>query len=109
MFGVSFTNADINVELHNPLKKDIDRAKGLEYSKGTWHGSGQPWHSSASSMSKLILDPLKLIRRAKAVVQVWGTRYRGNEYEVWTPFKEALKDMGFTRDQISLIEKYSHE
>jgi len=61
-------------------------------------------------MSKLIKDPLKLVRRSKAVVVVWGTEdyYNDNDgtENVWLPFKRALVAMGFNPDQIDEISEF---
>ena len=63
-------------------------------------------------MAKLIKDPYKLIRRAITVVKRWGTNdHIGYDAGVpknenaWTPFRDRLYEMGFTRTQIcELIE-----
>lgn len=96
-----------------PMPKDLDRAQGLEFRGSTFHGSGAPWQSEAEKMSKLIMDPEKLVRRAKAVVKTWGkTKYwsmsKGveKEHDVWTPFKNALQKKGFSDTQIKQIESY---
>ena len=53
------------------------------------------------------------MRRAKAVAAVWGTRdYHGyasgvpKEENVWNPFENALRAMGFTREQINSISSH---
>ena len=80
----------INIKSYTPLKKDIDRAENLSWCRGSYYGSGAPFHSEASKMAKLIKDPDKLIRRAIAVVMRWGT----NDY------------IGYDASQIIKIMKY---
>lgn len=105
----------IDVDRIDPHQKDIDRAEGLKYMRGAYQGDDLPFRSNASKMSKLIKDPFKLVRRAKAVARRYGTydyfpdvvpegrRLRNREYDVWTPFAEALENMGFTYEQIRKI------
>lgn len=110
---------DIDVDSIVPDKKDRDRAEGLSFRGPTFHGNGRPWGSEASKMAKLIKDPYKLVRRAKAVVARWGADegYMSNtgyyhhvdpdkEYDVWGPFKARLQEMGFSYDQIKKIAAY---
>jgi hypothetical protein len=115
----SITNiSDIDVSQILPSQKDIERVENLQFRGSTFHGSGAPWASEASKMAKLIKDPIKLIRRAKAVAQKYGTydyypetippgRYfdeeQLKEQNVWKPFAEALTNMGFSYDQIKKI------
>jgi len=61
----------------------------------------------------LIKDPIKMVRRAKAVVDKWGTGthygYSGGEefpQNVWNPFADALEAMGFSNEQIAKIRDY---
>lgn len=109
---------EIDIDSIKPDQKDFDRADGLEFQGSTFHGNGSPWTSTATAMAKLIKDPIKLVRRAKAVVHRWGIRdyiavnggARGQRIEkkenVWIPFKDALVKMGFSNDQINIISKY---
>ena len=108
----------INVEHILPSRKDYERALDFDWDKTMgrrrFYGSGAPFAHNAEKMSKLIKDPLKLIRRAKAVVAVWGTRaytgYSGGipkEENVWTPFERALRSMGFNYIQITEISRHS--
>ena len=111
---------DINVEEIIPTKKDIDRAKGLAWRGNTFYGNGAPFGSEASKMAKLIKDPIKLVRRAKAVVSYWDPRgyvgYYSDYYgrhvdpdkdnDVWEPFRSRLIDMGFSGEQINTIKNY---
>ena len=102
----------IDIKSYIPLKKDIDRAENLSWCRGSYYGSGAPFHSEASKMAKLIKDPDKLIRRSIAVVMRWGTNdHIGYDVGVpknenaWTPFRDRLYEMGFTGTQIcELIE-----
>ena len=104
----------INVEHILPSRKDYERALDFDWDKTMgrrhFYGSGAPFAHNAEKMSKLIKDPLKLIRRAKAVVAVWGTRaytgYSGGipkEENVWKPFERALREMGLDGAQISIV------
>ena len=101
--------AQLDVDAIIPDQKDKDRAEGLRFRGRTFHGDNSPWGSEASKMAKLITDPYKLVRRAKAVVSRWGTESRGfDRNNVWDPFRNRLLDMGFTPAQISIISHY-HE
>lgn len=108
--------ASLDIDSIKPEKKDIDRAEGLRFKGSAFHGDNTPWSSEASKMAKLIKDPAKLVRRAKAVVQVYDRHHNPSQptlksmmgdkdRDVWTPFKDALKAMGFGHEQISKIEK----
>ena len=105
--------AEIDVNSIQPTQKDFDRAENLQFTqsyvgayKSTFHGSGTPWNREAEKMAKLITDPIKLVRRAKAVLQTYGLN---NEYDdetaVWKPFNDRLIKLGFTRQQIIDILK----
>ena len=109
---------DVDITEMRPTQKDIDRADGLKWRGSTFHGDNSPWRSKASSMSKLIKKPDKLVRRAMAVAEMYGTndyfpdtvppghhwdKDWKKEKDVWTPFADALFDMGFTRAQIRFI------
>ena len=109
---------NLNVTLIEPQKKDYERVINFDwdttFGKARFYGSGAPFAHNAEKMSKLIKDPVKLVRRAKAVAAVWGTRdYHGGvgggnwkEENVWTPFKRALESMGFTYSQIAEIGRH---
>ena len=71
-------------------------------------------------MAKLIKDPIKLIRRAKAVVKRYGAfGYMGyghdvgycihKDSDVFKPFAIALTDMGFTYQQIKQIIETAYD
>ena len=93
------------ISLIKPEGKDYERALGL----ASDYDDSVPSTPKAIKMSKLIKDPLKLVRRSKAVVGIWGTDdHEGKAFDenVWFPFKKALKDMGFTEAQISDIENF---
>lgn len=104
----------IDVDKVEPEQKDIDRAEGMTWGgrgRSTFYGSGAPFSSNAKKMAAAIKDPLKLVRRAKAVVARFGTRdhagYSGGKHvesgQVWEPFKDALYAMGFTSSQVDKI------
>ena len=105
---------NINVDHIMPLRKDYERALDFDWDKTMgrrhFYGSGAPFSHNAEKMSKLIKDPVKLIRRAKAVVAIWGIRdYTGyiggipKEENVWKPFERALREMGLDGAQISIV------
>jgi hypothetical protein len=110
-------NIDVNLIL--PEGKDYQRAKQMDFYKhgmrNWFYGSGAPIQSLAEKQAKLIKDPVKLVRRAKAVAAVWGTRdYHGGTgggnwktENVWKPFEKALRAMGFTGEQIRLISLHT--
>jgi hypothetical protein len=100
-----FDVKEFAISLIKPEGKDYERALGL----ASDYDDAVPSTAKASKMSKLIKEPYKLVRRAKAVVGVWGTDdHEGKSFDenVWLPFKRALKDMGFTEAQISDIENF---
>lgn len=97
-----FKISDIDVDSIKPTKKDHERADGLRWQGSTFHGDNSPFRSQASKMAKLIQDPEKLVRRAKAVAQEYGTGREGDR-DAWGPFRDALREMGFTRSQIEKI------
>ena len=101
---------DVNQLL--PEKKDKMRADGLLIMRNKTKGDGSPFRSNASKMSKLITDPFKLVRRAKAVSSMYGFgdyfalppgRTIDQSSNVFSPFVERLKQMGFTKEQIDDI------
>jgi len=89
-----------------PDGKDYERALAFAYE----NDPDTPQTSKAEKMSKLIKDPLKLVRRSKAVVGIWGTDdyYNDNDgtENVWVPFRRALVNMGFNPDQIREISEF---
>ena len=103
----------IDVDSIRPEAKDRQRARGLSFQGSTFYGNHAPFTGQASKMAKLIKDKEKLVRRAKAVVVIWGTGdhtgYDGGKPIIenpWKPFEEALKDAGFTREEINKISRY---
>jgi hypothetical protein len=107
----------VNIE---PQDKDYKRATQMDFYKSgmrNWfYGNGSPIQSLAEKQAKLIKDPVKLVRRAKAVAAVWGTRdyigCGGGQEKIenpWTPFERALHSMGFNRDQIGQVAKFHKE
>ena len=96
----------IDVDKHNPEEKDYVRALGLCKN----NDSEIPDTGKSERMAKAIKDPLKLIRRAKAVVVVWGIedQYNVNDEveNVWKPFEKALQGMGFSPFDIALISVF---
>lgn len=99
-----------------PDKKDLKRARELSMRGKTFYGNGAPFESKARSMAKLIKDRAKLIRRAKAVAAIWGTRdYTGYcagqpvKENPWEPFAIRLEEFGLTYLEITKISKYEHD
>lgn len=114
--------ADLDVGTIEPEEKDFDRVKGFEFRKQfgrvTFNGDSSPFASEAAKMAKLIKDPVKLVRRAKAVAAIHGTHKPdnytgyftpGEQKEIWAPFADALQRMGFSRDQIKKISEYENK
>lgn len=108
---------NLNVSQIQPESKDYLRALEMDFYKhgmrNWFYGNGSPIQSLAEKQSKLIKDPVKLVRRAKAVAAVWGTRdYAGysagvpRTENVWVPFERALRGMGFTGAQIQEIGRH---
>ena len=105
---------NLQVTSIEPQTKDYHRALEMDFYKhgmrNWFYGNGSPIQSLAEKQSKLIKDPVKLVRRAKAVAAVWGTRdYTGysagipKKENVWIPFRHALISMGFTGEQVNVI------
>jgi hypothetical protein len=118
MFNEAKFNGDIkeiDIDSINPQKKDIQRADGLDWLRNSHYGTGAPFTAAASKQAKSIKDPIKLIRRAKAVIMRWGS---GDHIGVsagvekienaWEPFHDALKKFGFTASQIKKIEELKY-
>lgn len=109
---------NIDVSLILPEIKDYKRVLDFDWDttmgRRRFYGSGAPYSHNAEKMSKLIKDPVKLVRRAKAVAAVWGTRdYHGGTgggnwktENVWKPFEKALRSIGFSREQIDSISRH---
>jgi hypothetical protein len=94
-----------------PQQKDKDRADGLQFRGKTFFGSGAPFESEAAKQAKLIKDPIKLVRRAKAVFARWGDyNHTGwsagipSDQNVWKPFEEALRNLGLNREMIQALK-----
>ena len=85
----------LNISLIHPEEKDYVRSLGLESD-----AKGTPSEAKALRMANAIKDPFKLVRRAKAVVAIWGTE------DAWVPFRDALIRMGFSKSQIKDISKF---
>lgn len=111
---------NIDVSKINPSKIDYDRVDGLRYQGKKFYGGGQPFRGQASKMAKLIKDPIKLIKRAKAVSYMYGVgdyfelpygQYIDSEWkelhDVWKPFEIRLKEFGFSKKQINEIAAYN--
>jgi len=91
-----------------PEPKDLKRARDLaKLPKGI--DAGGPLQSKANPQAKAITNSEKLIRRAKAVVKVWGIgdheTIKGTS-NPWTPFYEKMVRQGFTAEQIKMVKNY---
>lgn len=102
----------INVSQIVPEPKDIERAQNLEWRNGSFFGNGAIHQGKAEAMAKLIKDPIKLVRRAKAVIITHGIHQhdglsnagrRTHFAHPWLPFRIRLAEIGFTYAQITLI------
>lgn len=104
------SNNFIDVDAVQPEEKDIMRAKGLFAGYGDSFDEGK-----ASRMAQLIKEPMKMIRRVKAVCQVFvekRSRYNPGNQDMtkrqltaalrWS-FKDPMLRLGFTEDQILRI------
>lgn len=99
-----------------PEKKDIDRVLNFVKSGKRKNDDEIPFVSKARPMAQAITDRNKLVRRAKAVVAVWGTADHTGKVNgktitvnVWEPFLHRLSDLGFTPVQVHEITKYDHK
>ena len=104
--------SQIDVAYIYPDHKDRQRALNLIVARCNGQNRAVSVTAAAQKMARLIRDPYKLVRRAKAIIIAWG---KGStecvmfgEYFVsgnaWIPFKERLIEMGFSATQISIIE-----
>lgn len=117
-YNLKTNKMNLNVTLIEPQRKDYERVIGfdfdLTFGKCSFYGSNAPFSHNAVKMAKLIKDPVKLVRRAKAVAAVWGTRdYHGGigggnwkVENVWKPFERALHSVGFDYSQIAEISRH---
>jgi hypothetical protein len=112
------TNASIVISTIIPEAKDHGRAAKLSLRSGATTYHSEPFRGKASTMAQAIDDPYKLVRRAKAVAQRYGTgpyyisagqtcmkftfSWRSEHY-AWKPFADRLQELGFTAAQIKEI------
>jgi hypothetical protein len=90
--GLAAATPDRQIDAHRPDDKDWLRARNLI-------DSANPVSKSVS-MSKLITDRAKLVRRAKAVAATLK-RFRPDLIgPVFEPFAKRMAEMGFTENQI---------
>lgn len=122
----SLIPSQMDVASIEPEPKDLMRARGMRAQAN----SPEARRGAAEAQSKLIRDPKKLVRRAKAVAAEYGvldyfpeTRARAERlrelglgerpstwnrdyklaHDAWAPFARALRSMGFTDEQIRII------
>lgn len=82
----------LDPDFFEPEEKDIQRAIDL---------SRKPWSKqdgAAEGMAKLITDPQKLVRRAKAIALHAPRQFQ--------PFKQQLRRAGYNDEQISRVQNY---
>lgn len=99
----------MDVESICPDKKDLKRALAMDKLPKGIYGGG-PLQSKANPQAKAITNSYKLIRRAKAVVQIWGTgehETRKGISNPWKPFREKMIREGFTAEQVKIVENYT--
>ena len=97
-----------------PDIKDMDRAVAFDFYKcgnrNWFHGNGAPITSLASKQAKIITNEKKLVRRAKATILIWGYidyhLSNGVVENVWNPFCDRLREMGFSNEKINVIKYY---
>ncbi len=115
LYGDPGSMSHYDVEDILPQSKDLTRARGLKNSGRRIRENGEPFSGKARTMAKAIRYGDKLVRRAKAVVDLYGTYDYENVHEktgkteidnVWTPFAIALQAMGFSEVQIEEIKRY---
>jgi len=106
---------EIDVEKIQPDTKDFSRMEDLKWQGSTFFGTGAPFQGKIDAMAKLIKDPIKLVRRAKAIISEYGTKEHvglsnggktRHPANPWKSFETALIKMGFTNTQIEEIKKY---
>lgn len=118
--------SEIDVAAIEPEPKDLMRARNMRANAD----SPEARRGAAEAQSKLIRDPYKLVRRAKAVAaeygvldyfpedrarldrlrhlglgetpSTWNRSYK-QDHDAWAPFARALTQMGFTDEQIRII------
>lgn len=92
--------------MNAPEPKDYERALGLAFEGD----ENTPQSGKASRMAKSITDRSKMVRRAKAIVGIWGVEdyfnERGGVENVWIPFRSALESMGFSQEEIYEISQF---
>jgi len=109
--------SNYRIDQIKPEEKDLMRARNLNFRSSLKGGiSETPLQGKADSMAKLITDPEKLIRRAKAIACYWGTADIVGEIEgvdirvnVFRPFAKKLEENGYTWSEIDSIGRYQHD
>ena len=105
---------EIDVRAVVPDAKDFERADSLQFQGRTFKGDCSGFEGQARRMAKAIKNPLKLVRRTMAVVNVYGAFGYMNygsgvescihaDSDVFRPFATALVDMGFSKEQIEQV------
>ena len=82
----------LDVDAIEPEAKDRDRADGV------YRSSWDSRRGKAAKMARLITDPVKMVRRAKAMAERFDPRG-----EVCREFRDAMLTMGFSREQLDQV------
>jgi len=96
--GIAEVQPDRRIDGQRPHIKDLDRARDLV--------AGSNPLGRAVSMSKLITDPEKLIRRAKAVASEIHRQRPEELGTIFAPFAKRLRELGFNENGVQLIMQY---
>lgn len=106
------TPKELNVKEIRPTEQDIERANNLRWNGRSFFGNNSPFPGKVTTMAKTIKDPIKLVRRTKAIVQVYGVHgwcglsdggKKLHPSTPWKTFSNRLRELGFTHQQIEEI------
>ena len=103
-----------NINSIIPTEKDFEMVKTFIWNGNCTYGSNAPFTTVAKRLANRMKTEKNLIKKAKAVIEVWGTRdYQGGigggnwvTENAWKPFLDKLKEMDFTQSQINEIINY---
>ena len=96
--GIADVKPDSFIDGQRPHIKDLDRARDLVAASGSL--------GRAVSMSKLITDPEKLVRRAKAVAFEIHRQRPAELGTIFAPFAKRLRELGFNENAVQLVMQY---
>lgn len=106
----------LNVAQITATPHDIERVEGLRWNGRSFFGNNSPFPGKVTTMAKVIKDPVKLVQRTKAIVQIYGCREWCGMADMgrkqypshpWQTFSKRLYELGFTREQVEAIRKTS--